>query len=242
MKLRSILLYGSLIAIFAVSSFVVFTHFWGSARALASSYEVREIFHEIISVQEEETYLMDFDALRAYFGNNDITAHLYIPGTNIDYLVVQGRDNNFYLYHDIWRERSSAGWIFLDYEVDLSGRDQNMVIYGHNMNQDHMFHSLRRFRERDFFEQHREIILNTPYAVYRFETFSFFVTRVDFEYTLPNFPQAVWRENLNRFKSLSIHPADIELSVNDRVISLSTCTNVAADERFVLQGRLMSDN
>ncbi|MCL1987795.1 MAG: class B sortase [Firmicutes bacterium] len=180
-----------------------------------------------------------FLQLRESFGNDDIVGHLIVDGTSIDYVVVQAEDNDFYLTHDIWRNRASAGWVFLDYMADLYNGNPNTVIFGHNTAQDIMFHSLRKYRDRAFFDENSIIRFSTLYGDYIWEIFSFYATNVDFPYTNVEFGND-WEHWLTQFAEKSMHPVDIDVTAIDRILTLSTCTNVDSDERYVVHARLVN--
>lgn len=180
-----------------------------------------------------------FLELREIFGNDDIVGQLLIQGTSIDYVVVQAADNEFYLHHDIWQNPATAGWIFLDYMADLYGGSQNTVIFGHNMAQDIMFHSLRNYRDRTFFDQNSIIRFSTLYADYIWEIFSFYQTDIAFPYTNVDFGDD-WAYWLQRFADKSLHTVDVDLSQVDRILTLSTCTNSDPDGRYVIHARLVN--
>ena len=180
-----------------------------------------------------------FIAQQAFFNNPDIIGHLYIAGTGINYYVVQGEDNEFYLYHDIWRNPSSAGWIFLDYEVDLHEENQNTVIYGHNMAQGIRFADIRHFQSYSFFREHPFITFNTLYGNYKWEIFSFYVAHISFPYTVINIPDTdTWAVMLELFKINSLYDTGVTVTPLDRILTLSTCTNANPDHRFVLHAKL----
>ena len=220
-------------AIFLATAWMTVGHFYNDYLMEAESIRARYV---ALNTVEADVNGVCFAALHDVFSNSDIVAHLLVPGTSIDYYVVQGYDNEFYLTHNIWREPVASGWVFLDYRVDLSGDDHNWVIYGHNMQRDHKFHSLRRFAAREFFETHPVIILTTPQNVYTWEIFSFYSTHVDFGYNAVNFSDR--QEMLSRFIALSRHDAGVSVSSDDRILTLSTCTNRNDDERYVLHARL----
>ena len=176
---------------------------------------------------------------RIHYGNNDIIGHLYVPNTTINYLVTQTTDNSFYLYHDIRGRRSAPGWIFLDYLVDLHGQDQNMVIYGHNMGRNHMFHGVRHFKNENFFHNNRYLYFSTIYADYVFEVFSVYITHINFQYTWNNFDE--WDQMINIFQANSWFSRDITLTGEDRVLTLSTCDNSYRNNRIVVHGVLVSE-
>ena len=88
---------------------------------------------------------IDFEYLMTV--NPGACSWISIPDTNIDYPIVQGEDNEFYLDHDINGEPSRAGAIFMDYECSTDLSDLKTIIYGHNMKDGSMFHDLHKFRK-----------------------------------------------------------------------------------------------
>ena len=176
------------------------------------------------------------------FTNEDIVGFLEIPGTSVSYYVVQYADNEFYLYHDINKKPSSAGWIFLDYENDVALEDYHTVIYGHNMKADTMFHSIRYYRSYDYFLQHRYITFNTLYADQKWEVFSFYKTDTSFFYTRVLFPNRKVFFNLaSQFKEKSMYETGVPITEDDRVLTLSTCTNESENTRYVLHAKLIRE-
>ncbi len=94
--------------------------------------------------------------------NADVKAWLEIPGTGISYPVVQAADNETYLHRDFHGNESAAGSIFLDCASDPDCKGFHSVFYGHHMRNGSMFAELVRFKEKDYFEDHREITLYLP--------------------------------------------------------------------------------
>ena len=116
---------------------------------------------------------VDWDGLRAI--NPDIVAWVYVPGTPINYPVVQGSDNQEYLHKAFdgstgWL--ASAGTIFLDASNTSDLSDRNNALYGHHMNDGSMFASLADFEDQDTFDSHRDIYVLTPQGNYRLKTFA----------------------------------------------------------------------
>ena len=89
-----------------------------------------------------EAFTVDFAVLQQI--NEDIVAWLRIPGV-LDYPVVQGTDNSYYLHHTFRKEYNIAGSIFLDARNMADFSDSKNIIYGHNMRNGSMFHVLRKF-------------------------------------------------------------------------------------------------
>lgn len=110
-------------------------------------------------ISEEKEVEVDFQALQEL--NPDIVAWLRIPGV-MDYPVVQGKDNAYYLKHTFKKEYNIAGSIFLDYRNQKDFSDPKSIIYGHNMKDGSMFHVLRKFQNLDFFREHQKLYLYLP--------------------------------------------------------------------------------
>ena len=104
--------------------------------------------------------VIDFDALKKI--NPDVVSWITIPGTNIDYPLLQGKDNNQYLHKDMEGRDSAAGAIFLDHgdKADLSSLHN--IIYGHHMKNGTMFKDIVKYKDQQYFDEHQDIILYTP--------------------------------------------------------------------------------
>lgn len=104
--------------------------------------------------------VIDFDALKKI--NPDVVSWITIPGTNIDYPLLQGKDNNQYLHKDMEGRDSVAGAIFLDHgdKADLSSRHN--IIYGHHMKNGTMFKDIVKYKDQQYFDEHQDIIIYTP--------------------------------------------------------------------------------
>ena len=184
----------------------------------------------------ETAPVRDFAALQAI--NPDIVAWVTVPGTAIDYPVVQGEDNSYYLRRLVTGEWNSAGSIFLDYRCAPDFSDPYNIIYGHNMHNGSMFFSLMQYKTQDFYEQHPKGILETPDAQYEIRFFSGFVADVnhpvwDTEVSAEEVP--AWAAEMQRqsyFQS-SVIPSD-----GDAIITLATCSYEFNNARFVLLGVL----
>lgn len=109
--------------------------------------------------EEAEETTVDFDALKEI--NPDIVAWIRIPEV-LDYPVVQGEDNSYYLFHTFRGENNIAGSIFLDYRNSSDFTDGRSIIYGHNMKDGSMFHGLRKYQNVEFFQAHGRIQLFLP--------------------------------------------------------------------------------
>ena len=97
----------------------------------------------------EDEYIIDFESLKKI--NKDTVGYIKVNNTNIDFIVVKGNDNKYYLKHNFKKEYNRAGWIFMDYRDKLDGNDKNIIIYGHNTNDGSMFGTLRRVITKEWY-------------------------------------------------------------------------------------------
>ena len=181
--------------------------------------------------------VVDFDNLLAI--NPDVAAWICIEGTNINYPVVQGDDNSYYLNRLLDGTSNGAGTIFLDYrnEKDLSGR--NTVLYGHNMKNATMFHQVTNYKEQSFYETHPVCLIMTPTGNYKLEFFAGYVTDMNSQAWKMEFESdEEYDQWLNDAISKSLFTSTVKPTAQDRVVTLSTCTYEYNDARFVLVGIL----
>lgn len=124
-----------------------------------TEYEMEETDE---SGEAEAEYVSVIDFTTLYAQNSDVVAWIQIPGTQINYPVVQGKDNDYYLHHDLNGQKSTAGTIFLDYADEPDFSSLHNVLYGHHMKNGSMFKDISRYKDPGYFDQHSEIILYTP--------------------------------------------------------------------------------
>lgn len=164
----------------------------------------------------------------------DLIGWLWVDNSNIDYPVVQGKDNQYYLHHGADGSEDEHGAIFLDKINSADFSDTQSILYGHNMG-DTMFGDIRYFREPAEFERHRKGRLITMTESFDIEFFALsIVSAFDTVYDVPAENQQwvdIIREN-------SICLADTELTDEDRYIALSTCSFDYENARFLFVGKL----
>ena len=165
--------------------------------------------------------------------NDDYMFWINVKGTNIDYPVVQGEDNDFYLNHGFNKEYLSSGSIFLDYRNNFND-DFNSVIYGHHMRNRTMFGELMKFKEEEFFKNNKDITITTKDKTYDYEIFAVGVFEADFGYNRTNFSdESEFKSFLDKIMKNSIYTRDI-VSSDDKIITLSTCSYEYNDARTAI--------
>lgn len=214
----------------------------------ASEDAAREAREQAAEAAEDTRELpdipMDFEELKAY--NPDIYAWITIPGTAVDYPVVQrAGDNSYYLTHNTDGEESAAGAIYTEDYNSRDFMDPNTVLYGHNMRNGSMFRSLHSYMDRSFFDENREVIIYLPDAILRYEIFAAYL--YDSRHLLLNFdfedPEvfAGYLEEIRGIRDMnSFIDTSIEVTAEDRILTLSTCYKGMDDRRYLVQAVLVS--
>lgn len=181
---------------------------------------------------------VDFDALLAE--NKDIVGWLYCEDTNINYPLVQGEDNDYYLHHAYDGKESRAGALFVDAENRPQFADSNTIIYGHHMKNGSMFAHLADFADQEYFEAHSVMWLLTPEQTYQVELFGGYLTTAGSDsYTIFTGECEEWKEYLERALAASDVQAEAKTPPDGRYVMLSTCEYDFKDARYVLHGRLV---
>jgi len=186
-------------------------------------------------------YNIDFDNLKNI--NKDVVGYLKLNNTNIDYVVVKSNDNSYYLNHNLNNKNNSAGWIFADYHNKFDSTDKNIVIYGHNMKDGSMFGTLRKVLNRDWQNDanNLKILLITPSQKYEYEVFSTYSIDVEDYYINTEFKtEEKYSEFLLKIRSRSNKDYNIEVSTEDRILTLSTCTG-NGKKRVVVHAKLIKE-
>ena len=183
---------------------------------------------------KEKEYEIDFELLNEK--NPDTVAYLIVNGTDISFPVVKTDNNDFYLRHNFYKEYNRAGWIFANYVNKFDGTDKNISIFGHNMRNNSMFGTMNNMLTEDWLnnEENRKVILATKDSVDYYQVFSVYKIKPE-EYYLKNSfeSNSDYLKFLNTLKSRSIKNFGVELSVESKILTLSTCTN-DNKERIVL--------
>lgn len=167
---------------------------------------------------------IDFDKLNDI--NSSIVAWLIVDSTNINYPIVQGTDNDYYLYHDINNDYSIGGWTFMDYRNDSHMDNKNTIIYGHNLFNNTAFGSLSKvFSEKWFKSSNHRILLLTRENKYTFEVFSLYYKDAESYYLKTMFNDDDYKKFVDNLKSRSIYDFGVDISGEDKMITLSTCSD-----------------
>lgn len=205
---------------------------------LAISPEISETIGETETLEAIDAIepRMDFDEMREKFPS--IVGWIQSEGTPINYPIMQGSDNDFYLHHLPDQVPHAWGSIFLDYRNDFSG--DCILIYGHSMRSGDMFGSLRQYANPGFFEAHPCMFIFTPERDFILQIFAGYVIDSAFEMPPMRFEdESSFCEFVADIRSRSVFSCDATPTFGDSIVFLATCTDSAnTNERLIIAGYL----
>ncbi len=187
------------------------------------------------------------DDMRALYDlNSDTVGWLTVPDTNIDYVVCQTTDNDFYLHNSFEKKPLQSGTLFVDYRCDLN--KSNIFIYGHKQADKSMFGTLTNYHSNpDFYKHNPNFEFSDLYRKYRCEIVSYFIcptTKTKYAEAFDFYNYIYFNEDysFNNFadniRMYSEIPVPNDISENDRFIILSTCSYEYSGARFVVIARM----
>lgn len=162
----------------------------------------------------------------------DFIGWLYMSDSDIDYPVVQGADNEYYLSHAVDGRYYRSGTLFLDWQCSRDLSDGTNIIFGHNM-QNGMFGDIRSYRNDEAFDSHRYAWFFTPDKVYLIEFFALsIVSGYDILYDVPC--------DLNEWHDRLLETAEFQRDVpmTDKLVAFSTCASDYEKARALFAGVL----
>ncbi len=179
---------------------------------------------KIDSTGGKVSYNIDFKSLKEQ--NPDTIAYIKVNDTNIEYVVVKGRDNKYYLTHNFDKNWNVAGWIFADYHNKFDGTDKNIVIYGHNTRDGSMFETLINVLDKAWYEneENHEVILVTEMGTYFYEVFSTYsIIPEDYYINTVFYNDEDFNTFVNKIKSRSNYDYGVEVNGTSKILTLSSC-------------------
>lgn len=198
---------------------------------------------EAVVQEEKEKFIVDFNLLKSQ--NEDTIAWIRMEEPSIiSYPVVKSKDNAEYLTKTFTENDNKLGAIFVDMNCSSDFSDRNTIIYGHHMRVGgEMFSELDSYADADFCRQYPYFYIYTPdNKVRTYQIFSAGIIKDTAKnYKISFSSDDEFLEYLSVCKASSNYAVNIELDKDSKIVTLSTCTNVNEDERFVVQGALIKE-
>ena len=186
---------------------------------------------------------IDFESLTAQYP--DIYAWIRIPGTRVDYPIVQREgDNGYYLNHTIDGKKRTEGSIYTEDYNSKDFEDANTVIYGHNMKNGSMFKGLHKYKDKQFFLENSDIYIYQKDRILKYRIFAAYVydnrhLMLSFDFEDENiFRNYLYNVLTKRDISSNIN-TNVDVTADDKIITLSTCNN-NDKQRYLVQAVLLS--
>lgn len=188
---------------------------------------------------------IDFTTLQQR--NSDVYAWIEVPGTNVDYPILQHEsDNSYYLTHTIDHEKTVAASIYTENYNAKDFDDLHTVIYGHNMKNKTMFRTLHNFEDYEFFNENKDIIIYLPEETRFYQVFAAYTydnRHLLFSYDWSD--SSAHQKYIDDIFAINNYGANIdkniELTGEDKIITLSTCVNSGdSTKRYLVQAVLVS--
>ncbi|MDA3847803.1 MAG: class B sortase [Vallitaleaceae bacterium] len=196
---------------------------------------------EVPVVEVEREWIVNSEYLPSYEINQDMAGWFKIEGTVIDYPVLLGEDNEYYLKHDVNGNYSVNGSIILDYRMNIQNMQNQTLIYGHNMKAGTMFHEITYYKNKEYYDAHPIIEFNTIYDDMKWEVFSIhvidsnYIQILDYPLSDPIEYQAYLDDVIER----SMFISDVDVTIDDKIITLVTCSYEFDGARTILHAKLM---
>ena len=213
---------------------------------LKEDNEQEKLFENLIEIAEEtpEEQNMEEDNVNIenlYKINSDIVGWVKIDGTNIDYPVMQTKNNpNYYLRRNFYKEYSVMGTPYLAEQCDIQNSD-NLIIYGHHISNNKMFGGLENYKQEDYYKEHQIIKFYTKEEKAEYEIIAVFktVAYTGFKYyNYCNFKsESEFIAFINKCYDLAFYDTGKKAEYGDKLICLSTCEYSQTNGRLVVLAR-----
>lgn len=190
--------------------------------------------------EEKEPVDIPVDFISLKEKNPDIYAWITIPGTKVDYPILQKpEDDSYYLNHTVDGVEGLPGAIYTESIHNQEFTESNTVIYGHNMKNDTMFGSLHDYERADFFKNYREVFIYTPehiltYEIFAAVTYSSVYIPFTYDFTTDEGYQAFLDSVYDSKNMTNQFAEDVEVTTDDHIITMSTCINNKPNNRYLV--------
>ncbi len=249
-KIRKYLLVILIIIFISLSIYLIFNTYI-NMRDKSNNQELKnDIIVNEENVKEEnknQSIIEKVKELKAI--NQDVKGWIKIDNTNINYPILQGEDNSYYLNKNYKKEFSNQGSIFLDKDADINNVNSNIIIYGHNMKNKEMFQNLINYKDKSYYEEHKNIEIITDTESMLYEIVSVFKSRVFYKnetnvfryyYCKDLSTKEKYDEYINNCKNIELYDTGVVPEFGEQIITLIVCEYSQQNGRMVVVARKVS--
>lgn len=227
------------IVVFCVSAFQLFNIYNGYHEGKSEYDNVKKLAIESDPAEDGgDKFLVNFDELLKINPDTVGWLRFYPEPAQINYPLVQGKDNSLYLNKTFSANENTVGAIFVNVYNHADFNDRNTIIYGHRMNDSSMFHDLSKYEDKAFWEANPYFYIYTPDG--REITYHIYSAGVVLDTSDTYLTEFASDEDYQAFldmtKEVAAYDTGIEVDVQDQIVTLSTCTKASNHDRFVVRG------
>ncbi len=188
---------------------------------------------EVSGKVEKDPYINHLPEARAEYDNEDIVGELEIPSLEIKEYILQRDNNDYYLTHNIHKEYTIKGDIFMDYQVTDVDDFREINIFGHNVDPrykaqypDLPFEKLLQYQDPEFFnnEENRKLIYRTDKDEYQYEIFMVSqIEKADNEHMMVYYEGQEYLDHIKLLRSKALYDTNVEITEEDKIFEMQTC-------------------
>ncbi len=218
-------------------------------KELNTSEEIKEELIELIEIpetpSEEPNFEVNFEELKKI--NPDVVGWIAIEGTQVNYPIVQSKDNSYYLNHSFDKKWNSLGSIFMDYRSTNDFSDYNTFIYGHHTKNGSMFGELYKYMDVSFYKENPFFYIYTPNGNYKIEIISAYLDKASSNSYNQSFESIeMYDDYINLITEKSRYKTNVNVDYKtDKLITLYSCsheTNREKNDRYFIHGVIRNKN
>lgn len=230
-----------LIVILATSLYRIYSYNKADKEFKTATREAQEKFQKpneekLADDNRDKEAREKIEALRKDY--ESVIGWIKVEGTEIDYPIVKGSDNEYYLNHNYKNDYNVFGAIFMDYRNEENFSDQNTIIYGHNNDRGGNFKALHKFEEDGFFEKNKFIEIFSEVGYKKYQIFAVYKAGPYDEFRSPKYSEEDGEKLLTYIKERNILKTEVPSEFKD-ILTLQTCS--PKDTRLVVQGKLVEE-
>ena len=185
---------------------------------------------------------------KLYTSNKELVGWIQVPGTKINYPVVQAKNNSYYLNRDFYKKNNRLGAIFIEtgQKIGAENTSRNLTIYGHNPKTSAMFGQLINYRNLSFYKKNPVVNFDTLYEDGEWRVFAAIITNANkaqdngkmFDWRQTDFATDEEFQNfLTEIESRSLYKTGVDVNAEDHLITLTTCVYDFTEARLVVFAR-----
>lgn len=215
-----------IIPLILTTTIISYKYFSYQEELTATTLSTKKVEDTNLAIKEVPVEENKITYLQEKYQNDEVKAILSIDNDTFSYPVAQTTNNDYYLTHDYSKNYYALGSIYADYRVNLDDSSK-ILIFGHSSTiRDTAFNHLENYYDEEYFNTHRYLTLETKEGKYHYEIFSIYVETSDFTYMNINFnTDDAWLNHIKKLQNNSWYNTSIELSREDKVLILQTCSN-----------------